>query len=137
MTRAKVLKSIFRMITPYVKMKNIPLIGIGHTYQTQEMYSRSVVSGGCLIEGTLIRTDKGLKSIEKISVGDLVETLDGYKEVTHTWNPDTLFDGEPECYEIEFEDGSIVTCSDEHKFLLNDEWVEAKYLISGDSIKSV
>jgi hypothetical protein len=46
MTRAKVLKSIFRMITPYVKMKNIPLIGIGHTYQTQEMYSRSVVSGG-------------------------------------------------------------------------------------------
>ncbi len=46
MTRARVLKSIFRMITPYVKMKNIPLIGIGHTYQTQEMYSKAVVSGG-------------------------------------------------------------------------------------------
>ena len=46
MTRAKTLKSIFRMITPYLNTKNIPFIGIGHTYQTQEMYSKSVVSGG-------------------------------------------------------------------------------------------
>jgi RecA/RadA recombinase len=46
MTRAKVLKGIFRMITPFINMKFIPFIGIAHTYDTQEMYSKKVVSGG-------------------------------------------------------------------------------------------
>lgn len=46
MTRAKMMKSIFRMLTPYTHTKNICLVAIGHTYQTQEMYSKSVVSGG-------------------------------------------------------------------------------------------
>jgi hypothetical protein len=40
------MKSIFRMITPHLRMKDIPLVGIQHTYQTQEMYSKTVVSGG-------------------------------------------------------------------------------------------
>lgn len=46
MTRAKQMKSIFRMITPHLRMKDIPLVGIQHTYQTQETYSKTVVSGG-------------------------------------------------------------------------------------------
>lgn len=46
MTRAKQLKSLFRMITPYVKMMKLPCVAINHTYQTQEMFSRVVVSGG-------------------------------------------------------------------------------------------
>jgi hypothetical protein len=46
MTRAKIGKSIFRMATPYLQMRDIPLIAIAHTYQTQEMYSKTVVSGG-------------------------------------------------------------------------------------------
>ena len=46
MTRAKALKSLFRMITPYLKMKNIPLLTINHVYMTQEMYSKPIVSGG-------------------------------------------------------------------------------------------
>jgi len=46
MTRAKQLKSYFRMVTPYLSMHDIPMIAINHTYQTQEMFSRAVVSGG-------------------------------------------------------------------------------------------
>ena len=46
MTRAKVLKSLFRIVTPHFKSKNINLIVINHTYQTMEMYSTTVVSGG-------------------------------------------------------------------------------------------
>lgn len=46
MTRAKALKGLFRMVTPYLTMKDIPLLAINHTYQTQEMYSKAVVSGG-------------------------------------------------------------------------------------------
>ena len=46
MTRAKALKGLFRMVTPYLTMKNICLLAINHTYQTQEMFSKAVVSGG-------------------------------------------------------------------------------------------
>lgn len=46
MTRAKAAKSLFRIITPYVKMKRIPAIFVMHTYKTQEMYAKDVVSGG-------------------------------------------------------------------------------------------
>lgn len=46
MTRAKQLKSVFRMVTPYLTMKKIPCVAINHTYKTQEMYAKDVVSGG-------------------------------------------------------------------------------------------
>lgn len=46
MTRAKELKSLFRIITPYFGMKNIPGIIINHSYETIEMYSKTMVSGG-------------------------------------------------------------------------------------------
>lgn len=46
MTRAKQLKSLFRMVTPHFTMKDIPCHVVNHTYKTQEMYSKDVVSGG-------------------------------------------------------------------------------------------
>lgn len=46
MTRARVVKSLFRMITPRVNLKNIPLFTINHTYETMEMFSKTVISGG-------------------------------------------------------------------------------------------
>lgn len=46
MTRAKQLKSVFRMVTPHLKLKDIKMDVVNHTYQTQEMYSKAVVSGG-------------------------------------------------------------------------------------------
>lgn len=47
MTRAKVIKSIFRIATPHLTSKDIPLIGINHIYKEQgAMYPKDVVSGG-------------------------------------------------------------------------------------------
>jgi hypothetical protein len=46
MSRAKQLKSLFRMITPHLTIKDIPMIVVNHTYKTQELYSKDVVSGG-------------------------------------------------------------------------------------------
>lgn len=46
MTRAKQFKSLFRMITPYLSIKDIPLVVVNHTYKTLEMYSKDVVGGG-------------------------------------------------------------------------------------------
>jgi RecA/RadA recombinase len=46
MTRAKAIKSLFRIITPHFAMKDIPCHVVAHTYMTQEMYAKAVVSGG-------------------------------------------------------------------------------------------
>lgn len=46
MTRAKAVKSLFRMVTPKLTMKNIPMVSVNHTYKTLEMFSRDVVGGG-------------------------------------------------------------------------------------------
>lgn len=81
------------------------------------------------MEGTKVQMEDGsFKEIQLIQVGEKVKTKDGVNEVINTWNPETLEEGTPECYEIEFEDGSKVVCSDKHKFLVNGEWVEAKNL---------
>lgn len=46
MTRAKALKSLFRIATPYFTIKNIPCIAINHTIETMEMFSKTVMTGG-------------------------------------------------------------------------------------------
>jgi RecA/RadA recombinase len=46
MTRAKQLKSLFRIVTPSLTINDIPLIVINHTYKTLELYAKDVVSGG-------------------------------------------------------------------------------------------
>jgi RecA/RadA recombinase len=46
MTRARVMKSLWRIVTPHLTTKDIPCIAINHTYQTMELYAKSVMSGG-------------------------------------------------------------------------------------------
>jgi len=46
MSRAKALKGLFRMSTPYLAMKNIPLIAVNHTYKEIGLFPKDVVSGG-------------------------------------------------------------------------------------------
>ncbi len=136
MTRAKQLKSFFRMVTPHLNLKDIPMICVNHVYMTQEMFSKPIVSGGCLLAGIKLQMfDNSLKNIEDILIGDLVKTLEGPKVVTETWNPDTLENGTPECYEIEFEDGYKVICSDKHPFLVDGKWIEAQNLTLLDEVE--
>jgi RecA/RadA recombinase len=46
MTRAKQLKSLFRMVTPHLTIKDIPMVVVNHTYMEQGMFPKAVVSGG-------------------------------------------------------------------------------------------
>lgn len=46
MSRAKALKGLFRMSTPYLAMKNIPLLAINHTYKEIGLYPKDIVGGG-------------------------------------------------------------------------------------------
>ena len=46
MSRAKALKGLFRMVTPYLNMKDIPLLAINHTYKEIGLFPKDIVSGG-------------------------------------------------------------------------------------------
>ena len=46
MSRAKQLKSLFRMVTPHLTLKSIPMIVVNHTYKEQSLFPKDIVSGG-------------------------------------------------------------------------------------------
>lgn len=46
MSRAKALKGLFRMSTPYLTMRNIPLLAINHTYKEIGLFPKDIVGGG-------------------------------------------------------------------------------------------
>jgi RecA/RadA recombinase len=46
MSRAKALKGLFRMTTPYLTLRDIPLLAVNHTYQEIGLFPKAVVSGG-------------------------------------------------------------------------------------------
>jgi RecA/RadA recombinase len=46
MSRAKQMKSLFRMVTPHLSMKDIPLVVVNHTYKEIGLYPKDIVGGG-------------------------------------------------------------------------------------------
>ena len=46
MSRAKALKGLFRMITPYLTLNDIPMIAVNHIYKEIGLFPKNIVSGG-------------------------------------------------------------------------------------------
>jgi len=46
MSRAKQMKSLFRMVTPHLNLKDIPLVVVNHTYMEIGMFPKAIVGGG-------------------------------------------------------------------------------------------
>ena len=46
MSRAKAVKSLFRMVTPHLNLKDIPMIVVNHTYMEIGMFPKAIVGGG-------------------------------------------------------------------------------------------
>ena len=46
MSRAKQVKSLFRMVTPHLNLKDIPMVVVNHTYKEIGLYPKDVVGGG-------------------------------------------------------------------------------------------
>lgn len=137
MTRAKVLKSVFRILMSKLGIVNAVMCFSNHTYQTLDLYAQQVQSGGCLAPDTLVRTTDGDKPIKDIAKGDYVMTMCGEKEVTDVWR------FEKPCYEVELEDGTTFVCSDSHRFFVGDSidglfeegnWKTPAELSEGDEI---
>ncbi len=87
---------------------------------------------GCFVEGTLVRTIDGYKPIQEIKDGDLVYTINegsGIEEVKPVISTHEYTDHSEDLLELEFEDGTIVRCTENHKFYVDGEWVAARDLI--------
>lgn len=85
-----------------------------------------VILDECLNENTLVSVlRKG--NIEKIPIKDLDEKNDlvkSYNEETKEiqWMPFELYyKGEQDCYELEFENGEKIICTESHKWYVDDE----------------
>ena len=46
MTRAKQIKSLFRMVTPHLTLKDVPMVVVNHTYMEIGMFPKAIVGGG-------------------------------------------------------------------------------------------
>ena len=99
------------------------------------LFPTDVMSGGCVDGETEIITKRGLVKMKDVRVGDIVLSHDDtWNEVEHTWDPETLEIGHPERYKVTFEDGTKVICSENHKFLVEDQWVEISNLNVGQIV---
>jgi hypothetical protein len=116
MTRAKSIRSLFRIITSDLTGLGIPFVFTNHTY-------------ACFPGTQTVLTDIGPKSIKDLKVGDKVQTLIGYQPIEDVFeykNSDLL--------EIELETGQIIKCTPNHKFLINEDWKNEESWIRADKL---
>jgi len=74
MSRARALKGLWRMVTPFLTLNDIPMVAIQHTYEEQKMYGKTIMSGG---QGGMLSSDN-VWIIGKSQEKDGTELL-GYK----------------------------------------------------------
>ncbi len=91
---------------------------------------------GCFLPDTRVKMANGhFKPISMINTGDVV--IDAYGNPQDVY--DTLvYDVNEEILELEFENGKVIRCTKDHKFLTNNRgWVEAQNLSDDDDIVEV
>ena len=71
MTRAKALRGLLRLITIQLVTKNLPCFMVNHVYQTQEIFSKTVVGGGTAVTYSANQIFIISKSQEKATDGEL------------------------------------------------------------------
>lgn len=105
MTRAKSLKSMFRIISSDLGFLEIPLVMTNHIYM-------------CLTAGhEILKSDGNYELIENLKVGDTLKTLDGDKKITKT----VKYTKSP-IFKITLENGQILKSTPNHKFLVKSNW---------------
>jgi hypothetical protein len=116
MTRAKQMKSLFRIVTPHLTIKDIPMLVVNHTYQ-------------CGTADMMVKTPYGDVSLANLGVGARVLTTNGYEEVQFT----TKHEG-AHVTDIELENGEVLSFTSGHKFKVGGEWKLVEDLRVGDDI---
>lgn len=86
---------------------------LGEATTFQHVPAEDAYKYACLAEDTLVTTDQGQEKISEISVGTLVDTSEGFKEVTATYD-----NGIREVLEVSL-DGNLVECTPDHLLAVN------------------
>lgn len=127
MTKAQLVRSVFRVLSIKLGQANVPLIVTNHVGVKIGGFTRPGAPPAkemCLVEGSKIRTMQGSIEIENVKVGDVLPTTAGTDCVDKIYTFESS-----DVYEIEFEDGSFVKCTGAHKFLLPElEWICADWI---------
>ena len=128
MTRAQLIRGAFRVLTLKLGKAQVALVVTNHVYDVTGAYVPiKKMGGGCLVSGTKIQTPEGLVEVQNIRVGNYVNTIYGDKRVTETFSFN-----DKEVYEITFDDGSMIKCSGDHKFLVDGNWKSVYDLLNAD-----
>ena len=95
--------------------------------------------GGCFKEGTMVKTRNGDKEIQTITTDDEVLTYNEDKQIFEWVKP--KFAGETltankQKVKVTMDDGSVIYCTADHKFLTSEGWVEASNLTDKHKIIS-
>lgn len=116
-TKAKDIKALFRVNTIPLAKLNVVTICINHVYANIGSFmGGTVMAGGCLDPDENIITETGIRKISEICKGDRVLSHDGkFHDVAATYT------FEKNLFEVEFEDGRIIKCSEDHRFLVNPD----------------
>lgn len=122
MTKAQLIRGTFRVLRLRLAKLKVPMLVTNHVYQVV----------GCLGgSAAVIMADGSVKNITDITVGDMVQTLIGPHPVTDLYQYHVN-----ETYDIEFEDGTVVQATPNHKFMTIDgRWVRADELSVTDEIR--
>lgn len=102
MTRAKELKSLWRIVTPYFQEKGVPCIVINHTYETMEMFSKTVVSGG---QGSILASDDIFVIGRQVDKDTKSKDLKGFKFILTIFKSRTVREGRKIPLVVSFENG--------------------------------
>ena len=108
----------------------------------QKYHKDKLISGkrGVILEGSSrcfsgqqqIKTSKGAKLIKNIGTGDKVKSFNEatkkneYKSVTHLHS----FVNTKPSLRITLKNGSIIECTEDHKFYHEGAWVSVKHIVS-------
>jgi len=85
----------------------------------------------CFVAGTKVSTPNGDKDIDKVRCGDIVLTQAGYGVVEATSAKQSN-----DLYQLEFDDGTTITCTGNHPFFTQDGWKIARELERGEGFFS-
>lgn len=133
MTKAQTIKAAFRVLTLKLAKVKVPMLVTNHVYSVIGSHVPTKdIGGGCLVWGTKIRTVGGVVEIQDVKIGDKVLTLEGEREVVNTFEFN-----DKEVFEVGFEDGTLVRCSADHKFLSDGSWISVKEIIENGVLPNV
>lgn len=87
---------------------------------------------GCFVAGTKVKTETGYENIEDIKPNTLVYTINeitGDIELKPVILTHIFETHEEDLLELEFEDGVIIRCTENHKFYVDGNWISARDLV--------